>query len=104
MASAATAPITVQETSQQTAQSSKVGPITLTHDQIAQRAHMIWEREGKVGGRDEEHWSQALAELTCGTGDVGDNRDNEEEHSCGTPQTVRTPLVTSTARRSHYSV
>lgn len=30
---------------------------------VRQRAHEIWEREGRPEGRDREHWKQAEAEL-----------------------------------------
>jgi len=105
MASAVAAPIVVEEVSQRNAVSFEVGSITITHEQITQRAHKIWEREGKIGGRDQEHWFQAIAVLTAGTVDDGDDDDEDADDAVSViPQTVRTPLVTSTARRSHYSV
>ena len=104
MASAAPAPIVVEEVSQQNAVSLEVGSITITHELITQRAHKIWEREGKIGGRDQEHWFQAIVELTSGTVDDGDEEEEDDDSFSGIPQTVRTPMVTSTARRSHYSV
>jgi hypothetical protein len=103
MASAAPAPIVGEEVSQRNAVSLEVGSITITHEQIAQRARKIWEREGKIGGRDQEHWLQAITELTSGTVDDGDDEGNDDAF-CGIPQTVRTPMVTGTSRRSHYSV
>ena len=104
MASATAAPIVVEEVSQRNAVSLEVGSITITHELITQRAHKIWEREGKIGGRDQEHWFQAIVELTSGT--VDDGRDDEEDDDffSGRPQTVRTPIVTGTSRRSHYRV
>jgi hypothetical protein len=33
------------------------------HSKIRERAHEIWEREGRPDGRAEEHWSQAEREL-----------------------------------------
>jgi hypothetical protein len=35
----------------------------ITQDQIAKRAFEIWEREGHPAGRDQDHWTQAEAEL-----------------------------------------
>jgi hypothetical protein len=35
----------------------------LTHEQIAQRAREIWEREGRPQGQDEKNWRQAEEEL-----------------------------------------
>ena len=102
MASAAAAPIAVEEKSQQDKACLGVGSLTITHEQIAQRAYKIWEREGKIRGRDREHWFQAIAQLNSET-----REDSEEEDSVafhGIPQTVRTPMVTSAVRRSHYSV
>jgi Protein of unknown function (DUF2934) len=32
-------------------------------ERIRERAHQIWEREGKPHGRDAEHWQQAGAEI-----------------------------------------
>ena len=100
MASAVTAPIVLKETSQQDKASLEVESITITHQEIAQRAYTIWEREGKVTGRDQEHWFQAIAEFTAETVDDEDDADAVSGK----------PLVTWTARRytrdvrSHYSV
>jgi hypothetical protein len=32
-------------------------------DRIKQRAHEIWEREGRPEGRQQEHWDQAVQEI-----------------------------------------
>lgn len=37
-------------------------------ERIRQRAHEIWEREGRPEGRDSDHWSQAEQELRTETG------------------------------------
>ena len=37
--------------------------MTITYEQIAQRAYEIWEREGKPEGREQEHWLLAEEEL-----------------------------------------
>ena len=34
-----------------------------SHDEIAARARVIWERNGRPDGRDEQHWLQAEKEL-----------------------------------------
>lgn len=34
-----------------------------THEQIAQRAHEIWVRNGSKHGEDQRHWLEAEAEL-----------------------------------------
>jgi hypothetical protein len=36
---------------------------TISADKIAERAHSIWQREGQPGGRDQEFWFRAEAEL-----------------------------------------
>ncbi|MCE6949551.1 DUF2934 domain-containing protein [Cereibacter sphaeroides] len=33
------------------------------HERISQRAHALWEREGKPEGRDAEHWRMAREEI-----------------------------------------
>lgn len=38
---------------------------------VRQRAHEIWEREGRPEGRDREHWAQAEAELASETKKAG---------------------------------
>ncbi len=37
--------------------------MTITYDQISQRAFEIWEREGKPEGCEQEHWLRAEHEL-----------------------------------------
>ena len=32
-------------------------------ERIRQRAHEIWEREGRPKGREQEHWNQAVQEI-----------------------------------------
>jgi len=42
--------------------------VTLTHDQIADRARAIWEQRGRPQGEDEKIWHEAEAELKRETG------------------------------------
>jgi hypothetical protein len=35
----------------------------LCRDEIAKRAYFLWEKEGKVQGRDEQYWLQAETQL-----------------------------------------
>lgn len=42
---------------------------TSTTEQIAQRAHELWEQRGRPEGHDAEFWTQAERELS-----LGDNR------------------------------
>lgn len=52
---------------------------TEREDRIRQRAHQLWEEQGRPEGRHDEHWSQASSEIgddaggdsTDGTGDDG---------------------------------
>jgi hypothetical protein len=37
--------------------------MTITYEQIAQRAFEIWKREGEQIGKDQDHWLQAEEEL-----------------------------------------
>ncbi len=37
--------------------------ITVTHDQIAARAFLIWEAKGRPHGLDEQNWREAEAQL-----------------------------------------
>jgi hypothetical protein len=37
-------------------------------DRVRQRAHEIWEREGRPEGRHEEHWKQAMDEISAEAG------------------------------------
>jgi hypothetical protein len=37
-----------------------------TNEEIAVRAYLIWEKNGKPHGRDREYWLQAEAELQAG--------------------------------------
>ena len=37
-------------------------------DRIRQRAHEIWEQQGRPEGRQEEHWAQARREIEAGSG------------------------------------
>jgi len=36
-------------------------------DKIRERAHAIWERDGRPSGRDREHWEQAAREIEAET-------------------------------------
>jgi Protein of unknown function (DUF2934) len=71
MASAAAAPILIAQ--------EELNVIELTHEKIARRAYEIWESEGKVDGRDQPHWFQAITELTYGTVSEEDDDDEDDE-------------------------
>lgn len=46
---------------------------TEREDRIRQRAHQLWEEQGRPDGRHDEHWSQASSEIgeDGGTGGEG---------------------------------
>jgi len=37
--------------------------MTITYEQIAKRAFEIWQKNGEIEGREQDHWLQAEAEL-----------------------------------------
>lgn len=37
----------------------------MNKDRIRQRAYQLWEASGRPDGKQEEHWQQALAEITA---------------------------------------
>jgi hypothetical protein len=41
----------------------KSTPSSITHDEIALRAHAIWEQSGRPDGQETEHWLRAEREL-----------------------------------------
>jgi hypothetical protein len=49
--------------SQQSTRSSSEFRETVSHEEIARRAHEIWEQEGCPEGREQEHWLQAERQL-----------------------------------------
>jgi hypothetical protein len=75
MASAAAAPIIVRET--------EVGIVVPTAEQISRRAYNIWECDGKVDGKDQQHWFQAIAESNAG---IDPDDDDEEDDAAITGQ------------------
>ena len=54
-------------------------------DEIAQRAYQIFEREGRMDGRDMEHWLQAERELRSERERSGANPENAQ----GAPRSAR---------------
>ena len=61
----------------------------LIHELIARHAYEIWEREGKVDGKDQDHWFQALAELTYDpVTDEDDDEDDEDAAVSGRKKTI----------------
>ena len=52
-----------QQAPQSAGQRQTGAAATLTHEQIAQRAHQIWEKRGRPAGQDEKNWLEAEAQL-----------------------------------------
>ena len=55
-------------------------PSNITHQDIAERAHMIWEREGCPAGHELAHWLQAELELQSECSDQ-ENLDADFQHA-----------------------
>jgi hypothetical protein len=45
------------------------------HEEVARRAHQLWEQEGCPDGKDSEHWLEAERQLRRGTASSPDARD-----------------------------
>lgn len=59
-----------------------------SHENIARRAHQIWQEAGQPEGREEAHWQQAEGELRAEpvrTGAAG----GAQRHPAGPPASVR---------------
>jgi len=54
--------------STKTPQTTSKPTVTLTHEQIAQRAVHIWRQSGCLPGRDEQNWQEAEAQLRAELG------------------------------------
>ena len=61
--------------------------MTITYEQIAQRAYEIWEREGKPEGKEQEHWFKAEEELREG----GLKKQKGKKISSRDPAMLKTP-------------
>jgi hypothetical protein len=57
---------------------------------IRQRAHEIWEREGRPSGRDREHWERAQHDVDSGL-DKADRHDSHATHEQRSQATVKSP-------------
>ena len=66
-------------------------------DRIRQRAHEIWESEGRPEGRDADHWSRAEEELRNQTGNDQPDGDSAE------PQLAQTAAPAKPKRASRKS-
>ncbi len=59
---------------------------------VRQRAHAIWEREGRPHGRDREHWAQAEAEIQA-------EQSGERKQKANRPAPTATPARKATASK-----
>lgn len=64
------------------------------HERIRQRAHEIWESEGRPQGRDADHWSRAEQELR---NRMGEDRQDEGDHQ---PELSQTPAKPKRSRKA----
>ena len=62
----------------------------LRHEEIAQRAKEIWEREGQQPGRDMDYWLQAERELLSARGRAG-NKPAKEQTTSPDPERKSPP-------------
>ncbi|RUV70509.1 DUF2934 domain-containing protein [Mesorhizobium sp. M5C.F.Cr.IN.023.01.1.1] len=53
-------------------------------ERIRQRAHEIWEREGRPDGREQEHWERATKEIDVEDGQSSENAQNPDAASTAT--------------------
>jgi len=71
-------------------------------DRIRQRAHEIWEQEGRPDGRDQEHWERAHREVDEEPGETPPEppRDisSPDDRTAGKPQQAA-PTSPSRAKR-----
>jgi hypothetical protein len=52
---------------------NKPGSLELAHERIARLAYQLWEKAGRCGGHELEHWLQAENQLRPQPGPVGHN-------------------------------
>jgi hypothetical protein len=67
--------------------------ITELEDRIRERAHEIWENEGRPAGRAEAHWSMASAEIAA----VGQKAAPDQSASKKAPAKPRAPRAAAAA-------
>lgn len=53
-------------------------------ERIRQRAHEIWEREGRPHGLEQEHWDRATREIDAEGGQVSETTQNPDAASTAT--------------------
>lgn len=79
--------------------------MTTDKQQIKDRAHAIWESEGRPHGRAEDHWHQAERELGTSAGAAnGATPAPLKSSKAATPKAAKTKSVTSKAATSKAAV
>lgn len=73
--------------------------MTITHEEISQRARQIWEREGRPEGRDVEHWLQAEEELRRESQGSESARETVSSQPRATVSITAAPLAGETPRK-----
>jgi hypothetical protein len=79
-----------------TAQSQQIRE-TVAHEEIARRAHELWEQDGRQDGRDQEYWLQAEKQLR------GSSFRNDAESDAGDAHEQARAIKASAERRSQSS-
>ena len=82
---------------------------TEREDRIRQRAHQLWEEQGRPEGRHDEHWSQASSEIgedgedSQGGGDTASTGDFTPAHRLqeDPPEGDRDTIESELARRQY---
>jgi len=68
-----------------------------SHEAIAQRAHEIWENEGRPEGRAMEHWLRAVSELKAqSNGSHSEPRESQPRPARRTTPTTEKRFQTAT--------
>jgi len=71
------------------------------HNRIRQRAHAIWESQGRPHGADREHWDQATREIDAADATVAENkpaRRAAKPKAAAKPAAARKPAARTGAR------
>jgi hypothetical protein len=68
------------------------------HERIRQRAHEIWEREGRPDGREHEHWDRATKEIDAEGDQFSEIAQNPDAASTVTGSSPSVKQVTGAGR------
>jgi hypothetical protein len=79
------------EASEQNAEERQQIRETVTHEEIARRAHELWEQDGCPEGRHEQHWTEAEKQLR-GSSFGSDARDVAQTIKASAERRANTPV------------